>query len=472
MTLAVLFGTIAVLLAVLRPFDARPVRAEPPANLFAERSEITIAAQPADETKRNREADFVKCVVTDQRGRPVQGAKLKLGISSPGGFGGELVISWDGVTNAKGACRIDKSSSDTIVWSDDSDAYYIIDEVATDGYVWGSVVNGRIRDFAEVAAGKPMKAVLLQAERVTGTVQSANGKKLSGAFYHVAGARHDQGIQFNRFWSRQGEISDNGTLSLDIPSDMQCEIIIYADGHAPRRLAIDQNNLGPIQLNRGTIVKGQLLGRKGRPVEGGLVVLGSQQGSVLHNYEFGIHQWADTDSNGRFEIGPRDDDATIWVTDKARSVTATGYSGAQSSRILPVLPQAIFLDDAGAELEMTLRTTRRNSISGTANWRNGEPAVGLDITAYCRHTGYATELQTATTDEQGHYRLELPSRLKNVTLRAEGLWDDTPSEYFHSAFGRLANATEWGEQFVDIGDFTRDVSNVDWELRQEVESSE
>lgn len=471
-TLAILFGCVAVLLGAVRPFDARPVRAETPPDLdpFAQPARSATTARPANKTKPNRVPDFVNCVVTDQLGRPVKEAKVKLGINSPGGFGGGLMVSWDGVTNAKGICRIKTRTS--IEWSDDSDCSFTIDWVSADGYVWGNVVNGGIRDFSEVADGKPIKAVLIQAERVTGTVQSANGKKLSEAFYHVAGVRHDNGIQFNRFWSGRGEIADDGTLSLDIPSDMQCEIIVYADDHAPRRLAVDRNNLGTIQLNRGTIVKGQLLGRQGRPVEGGLVVLGSQQDSILHNYEFGIHQWAYTDSNGRFEIGPRDGDCTIWVADKARSATATGFSSAQSSTNLPVLPQAICLSDAGSEFEITLRTTRRNSISGTAIWKNGEPAAGLEVTAYCRHTGYTTELQTATTDEQGRYRIDLPSKLKNVTLRAEGLWDETPSEYFHSAFGRRADATEWDEQFVDIGEVTQDLSNVDWELRKEVESSE
>jgi len=81
------------------------------------------------------------------------------------------------------------------------------------------------------------------------------------------------------------------------------------------------------------------------------------------------------------------------------------------------------LSDVGFEFEIPLRITPRNSISETAIWRNGEPAAGLEVTAYSHHTGCVTELQTATTDEQGRYQIALPARPKNVTLRAEDLQD-------------------------------------------------
>ena len=57
-------------------------------------------------------------------------------------------------------------------------------------------------------------------------------------------------------------------------------------------------------------------------------------------------------------------------------------------------------------------------------------------------------------------------------MRAEDLHDASPLKYFHSAFGRLADATEWDEQFVNLAKVTQDLTNVNWELLKEVVSAE
>lgn len=332
-----------------------------------------------------------------------------------------------------------------------------------------------------------------QGRKVTGQIVDADGKPIR-AIIRSAGSTPNP----NHAWfPRAMATNEDGTFQLFVPVDYHVELLAFAQGHAAKRIAIPGNeekppknqpsrvmtsfevqdindaaesndihnapfDAGKVRLDKGTVVKGQLLDLNGKPIEGVVVGLETAYDTKIRGVAFDASYASKTDAQGRFKFPPATGITYVFVNDRVHDSTLLANFSVYGPKPPHVSPVRFDIDELkladGTAHEVTLRSvTAKQTISGNIKWDDGSPAVGVKVTGGASPN---VKLGSVFSDENGNYAIELPRPLNNANVYVMGAKDKFGK--WHSAIAyRKGKVTSHAFQVLDGNE-----TGVNWVLRE------
>ena len=478
------FIGLALLLGIIRPLATAPaanstVSTQPPEAAIPAKPNQDSSKIPDTKTAQNIPPDNemieltqpVTGTITDEVGTPIAGAEVLIKLWN---FQGETQQTRQNATIRTWQCTTDENGRYTVDVSDlgKQPSRFCIGVQKADkrGFTqggsefWPSLGSVAVLRIIELEAVK-----LSPGRKITGQILGSNENPIRAVV--KAWARSTKSEQT---WLSSGiGVGDDGNIEIDVPTNSDAELAIYAADHSPLFVSVlpDQSDVGEITLSPGKIISGRVLDLHNQPAKGVVVELKAQ----TYRLKGLLPTWsrvAVTDENGAFTLLPASGNCMIRVHETVLVYDrAGGFESVSGNRPPLVVPLALKLQPERSIEEIDLHESESHRITGTARWDDGEPVKDLEVTGSIRLENSHEDLATVLTDANGNYEMRLP-RDSRASVRAIGAHRDGDKSVWYMAKG-IAPAPFTGNnsQVVGVTMLTDDVADVDWELGPERNAS-
>ncbi len=260
--------------------------------------------------------------VFDQDGMPVSNANVTLRIQRFNPYvdpnDAAAPQPWTAFTDDRGRYAI--STDEPILGRDDE----LKIKIRAEGFAEVSTV-----DFERRIAHGALPTQRLQAGRqILGRLVDPQGNPVAEATIRFHAATSDLKLLWD---SGPLPVDKLGSFAVLIPKEGTAVIAIYPQGFAPQIVDLLENtgDLGPIQVEVGTSLRGRVVSQDGQGIAGTVVAIESEK----HRFVAEIIRITNatavrTDGNGRFTLPPFLGTCKVWVTDNApdysRQLVVTG----------------------------------------------------------------------------------------------------------------------------------------------------
>ncbi len=252
-----------------------------------------------------------------------------------------------------------------------------------------------------------------------------------------------------------------------VPADCSLFIAATADGYAIARHTIDETetDAGDIELARGTVVKGILRNRGGKPMPNAVVQLTENElyFSPLDSV-YQIRSAAKTDSEGRFQFPAHNGKCTILVGLSGASTFGPSHFP-DSDRQPLVVPVTLDLDSGNRTDEIELQEAAPRYISGKVLLDDGWPAGEVVVEASIMAGGMSIRIsRTLTNKMDGTWTIAVPAELSWFCIKVNGRRNEMGEMLFalpedHPRAKGSSTKKIWFENVEG------DVTDVNWVLR-------
>ena len=262
----------------------------------------------------------------------------------------------------------------------------------------------------------------------------------------------------------------DGYFSLRVPAIGTIELLASADNFAATRAFANQGeDVGEIELQRGTRVSGRVLDQFGEPLSGVIVAIRNDQLNDIANQHLNGNlipmSAVRTVMGGRFELPPFAGPCTIAVVTHGRSKNAESVFDDLEADDQPpaIMPRGIDLDGRREHLEITLQAGPTVLVSGTVRWPDGRPAADVEVQSTIMAGGLGVKLRKVKTNGDGKYELEFPQNSEGALVNCLGTRGDDNTWYFAHPMNDV-DANQKTMQILGLKKLTDDLTGADWKL--------
>jgi hypothetical protein len=268
---------------------------------------------------------------------------------------------------------------------------------------------------------------LVHGKPVTAKVQNPDGSpaaNISVMAYTKAPSK-EPGRSFERGAFQKSTTNEQGDLRIICATPGDGVIWLYPNQFAPMAIRIKdrRGDLGPIQLQEGQRVSGQVLNARGKPVPNVAVEM-RRQGDGAEADEFlgqnavanGIRGTCKTDENGRFELNPLPPGK--YRAQIENRYYAPGSEGRAEDLVVSdvFVPMEVTIAADAAVSPLEIRAIPHVVLKGRFFNSKGEPRASHEQHVFGRINGQHYFAQSTVPGPDGWYEFKLPHGIEEVRM--------------------------------------------------------
>ncbi|MGI9519638.1 MAG: hypothetical protein ACR2NP_21475 [Pirellulaceae bacterium] len=325
---------------------------------------------------------------------------------------------------------------------------------------------------------------LEHGRRVTGRLlpdSAARGEQdgLVNPRIQLMGVMYDGGPRrIMRMWTSANIACDaEGYFEAWVADNGLFRLLASADGSAKVEVDFGEsdNELGNIEIPRGTTVFGRLSDEQDRPLAGIVVAIKQNleldeappvgfpgAGNVLP-FPRGLYAAALTDSAGRFRLPPIYGNCHLAVLETIRD--KDGHWLVSEAELPVIAPEVVELPRAGDDYEWNLQQGPTIIVSGTVYWEDGSTVADVVCAAHVMTGATGVSIHRTTTDMSGQYDLLVPQDADQVVISVLGARDDS-GEWLSAFPDNELDALQKTGQTLGLEMTGEDIDGADWVLRE------
>ena len=472
-TIALAVCLLALSCCCLRPFEKLHETISPIAN---EKLAISMGDQEKEE-KEVRDPQHeeevplpgtITGIVVDHSLVPVAGAEVKF---------------WFFGKQKNSSSHLDVKTRIELVGTTDESGRYTIDSSGhsfNGGYSGHGVVNAKgfpqasvpyIPNAKDEALDMP-NTVFHQKRRITGRIVSMEGdsvpKNCIIRLVGNTGESVEKDFPCPYFFSPSISCDATGRFETWIPSNMPVAMSIRSDDHSGHQMLVpgDEEELGEIELLKGSRLSGQVLDKDGKPVAGVIVNIRSTE-SLGNGYRL-LSDSVKSDKVGNYQLPPFRGPCVVWVSESGNFRDGSILKGDRKPPIIK--PQIVELAGTRAT-NLNLIESKTVSVRGTIRWDDGTPAANIDVTCSIYSELVRTRSVNRTfTDEEGRYELAIPQYAEDGKVQISITGDTHPVDgrYYEPHTLNDLDVMKKGKSSMTLKATLTDLEGADWELRSTV----
>jgi hypothetical protein len=408
-------------------------------------------------------------VIKDFDEKPIAGAKVRLDFEKIHEYSigrwGELLDSQTLETGDDGKFSFDAEKFPRLTHR----PFVLTITCTADGYADAKWWNWYTH--SDVKLGEHVTDIKMKPGRVVrGRCVDPYGNPVSGAIVKMASDYDVKALTQSESWDPR-KTKDDGTFEFSIPRDREAGIEVWAvhPQWAPQRetLAKGSDVFDEIHLQKGAPLHGTVRNADGTPVADTVVAAESKDEGELKMVAFEANVAARTDAEGNYELQPLAGDWKVYLTqaEKNDNHLEDRFVVADGSPPL-VVPARVELSGSEPQTQ-DFRAGQILKVRGTVRWPDGRPVTHCEVKASYMPRGNGTGIWIGRTltDDQGHYVLELPNPIDDVSINVVGAHDH--QHVWYSAFpADTVDAKSKSQQFINLYPLKGDLDGMDSVLKQ------
>lgn len=315
---------------------------------------------------------------------------------------------------------------------------------------------------------------LLRGVTIQGRVLGADGKPVPEAHLFALGATaqgaKEPGVSGGLLTHRLHRTDQRGQFAFAVNPKMGIELVVQSDHWAAKRLfvPVGQTDIGDIQLERGTSIRGRLLDEQGNGLAGYWVVAEGLDVGFFQSARNRITVMAKTDATGRFALSPLSGRFSVCVPDSFWRWRSEPRLHSPKPK-LAILPEQVNLDGQRPYTDLNLRAAPQVRVSGRLLGLDGGPAVGATVEIFCnvKDAERQVQLDIVMADDKGGYGFQgLPRGVKEVVISGTGVRAWKPEQQLFLKLKPLADvAGARPDGQVYLGEIAGDLTNISFQFQ-------